>query len=166
MAKLIIHQKLMKHPWPIIIGLMLFSLLLFVAGPDVMNAEDEGEFIGFVASIILGLGTFLLAMNIKSHIELHPTEIRFKDMPLSKKLKVIRLEEMESYSIEKYSLPNFKGLGFKRDFKGNKYIVMRFGMVLQIKTKQGKKLVLGINEPGKVKRYIEQNWEENPTYNG
>lgn len=142
---------------------MLFSIPIFVAAPDVMAKDDFKEIIGFSAAMLLGFAIFIFAMSTKSHVELHSNGVHYKDMIFTKNLKILSLGEIESYSIEKYDFFKFKGLGYKRDFKGNKYIVMRMGKVLQIETKQGKKLVFGINDAAKVKRYIDQNWAKNPS---
>lgn len=160
MKKIIIHQKILEHPWPLLIGLMLFSIPSFLVGPELIAKEDLNEMISFSAAMVFGLVTFIFAMGMKSHIELHPSAIHYKESPFAKSLKILTLAEIKSFEIEKYSFFKFKGLGYKRDFKGNKYIVFKLGKVLNIETKQGKKLVIGINDAAKVKRFIDQNWLE------
>lgn len=145
---------------------MIFSLPIFIAGPDVFATDDFREIVGFLSAMLIGMVTFILAMNMKSHIELHPSQIHYRDMVFSKKLKVISLDEIASYSIEKYSFFKYKGLGYKRDFNGNRYIIMRMGKVLEIRTKQGKKLVFGINDATMVKRFTDQNWNKTLSKNG
>lgn len=163
MSKIEIHQRILNHPWPILVGLMLISIPIFIAGPDVMATNDLKEIIGFSTAMVLGLATFIFAMSMKSHVELHENAVHYKDTVFARKLKTLSLEEIKNFSIEKYGFFKFKGLGYKRDFKGNKFIIMRMGKVLQIETKQGTKLVFGINDAGKVKRFIDKNWGENPS---
>ncbi len=160
MKKLLIHQKIMEHPWPLVVGLMLFSLPIFLVGPELMAKDDLNELLSFSGAMVFGLATFIFAMSMKSHIELHPDGIQYKNSPFARELKSLSLAEIKSFKIEKYRFFKYKGLGYKRDLKGNKYIVFRWGKVLEIETKQGKKLVLGINDPAKVKRFIDQNWVE------
>lgn len=162
MDKIEIRQSIATHPWPMIIGLLLFIVPSALFFNEVeFSKENYGQIAGFMLSIILGSATLAWALSLKSYIRLEANGLYFRTSPLLKKETFVSRDQMESWSIEDYKMFSYKGLGHKRGFGGDRYIVMKFGKVLKVVSKDGKKYFLGIDSQAKVKRYIAQHWEEN-----
>lgn len=160
MKKLKIEQSIINQPWPIIIGLLIFGTTAGLVGHKLHleNESFEGQ-LAFYLSIILGGLTFIFAFSIKAEYTLTENGLHYRSSPFSKKQIHLPLSEIQSWVIIKHKLSQSRGLGYKRDFSGNKYIVMRWGKVLKIHLKKGKTLALGVNDSSKTNRFLNQNWD-------
>ena len=161
MNKVVIKQYMLNKPWPLILGGLGFLLPFIIYWFASENSGNiDKEFWSVLFSSLIFSTSMLLIFNTYQHIVLEQNGISYKSSPFSKRLSFIHKTEMSNWTIVDYTPFKKRGLGYKRDLKGNRYFVMRFGKALCVELKSGKKIFFGIQNENKTKRFIVQNWEE------
>lgn len=159
MNRIEIKQQILNPPWPLVVAVLLlftpFSIYWFTLEGTIEYGEDFWTivFSSLFTAVIIGW-----AMSLKSHVIIDESGIKYKSSPLLREMKFISFTEIQKWEIIDYKPLKSKGLGFKRDLRGNRYYVMHFGKALCIELTSGNKFTFGIGDPSKVRRYIKANW--------
>jgi hypothetical protein len=162
MKRIEIHQSIMAQPWPLVVAVAFFLLPIAIyLSSGNTDLSWNAEFIGIIFTSIFSFITLFWAMSLKNHVIIESDKVQYKPSPFGSSLNTIQLDELESWAIKDYKFGFSRGLGYKRDLRGNKYYVMRFGKVLELSLKKGGKIVLGLDKPELTQRFVQTNWQTN-----
>lgn len=148
----------------LIVVLGLMPLALFTVGWSQMQ-EFSGEDIWTIAgTILISSLTILVMLRIKTKVQLNPDQLIFQTKPFFNRKKAIACTDIIEWKILEHRWKD--GLGYQKSLSGKNTYVMSPGKALMIKTKDGRTYKFGINKPAIVKRFIQENWEQNETMYG
>lgn len=108
--------------------------------------------LALTTTFVLGVWGAVIILLEKSKLvtEYYPTEIRLRFPPFIRKEKVLRVDQIRTMKIRKYSpIWEYGGWGVRYGFKGKAYNV-RGNMGLQLYFKDGKGLLIGTQKKEQV----------------
>jgi hypothetical protein len=108
----------------------------------------------FTTFILAGVWTLILSTRLETKVD--PKGIYYRFNPFISAWKFIPKEELEYYEVKKYKpILHYGGWGYRIGIKG-RALNVRGNMGLDIKMKDGKKLLLGTQKPTELKMAIER----------
>lgn len=125
----IISQIVLKRPW----------------GTQPMT--DEVLIVVSLVTISCTIGALLVFFNAVLEITVEHDSISYRYFPLIRSWRRIEKETIGDFSIRKYYL---KGYGVKRDWDGLRIINVKGNMGIEITFHDGKKLLLGTQQPDEL----------------
>ncbi len=159
--EIVIRQSILNPPWPLVLAVAIFMTLfsIYWFDWDLRNNLNVGEILILIFPTLLVSALMGFAFSHKNEIVIAEKGVRYRTTPFLKKTRFLSTADIKSWEVTDYSYRNFRGLGYRRDFWGNRYYVMRVGKVLKIVTRKNKKFYFGIEQEGKVRQLIEQHWD-------
>lgn len=129
------------------VGLFLFGLISNLSGA---RLDIWGTSIGLATLVLV----VVLFMSLKLETRIDPYSIEFRYPPLINRWKKIDREMIQSVQVGKYSPWEYGGWGIRYGGNGWAYNV-RGNMGIIIKKKNGRRLLIGTQEPLKAKEAVE-----------
>ncbi len=155
---IIVKQRILNPSWAFLVALLAVATpicFIWFSG-DAFRKEDS--YLLF-AHIPVGVILFFFLQH-PNHFELGKKGIHYKSFPLSRKFSFVSKDDVTNWEIADYkSFKLYNGLGYRRSFGKNYSYVQRFGKVLKVKTRDGRKITFGIDDGFKTKSFIQQNWK-------
>ncbi len=158
MHKVTERQQLTENKPVIILMVAMLSPILIMIGVTMAEAEnfDNENSLAIGATALILLLTFFFIFRMSTVVELSPKGLRYKNMPISRSLKLLPLKEIRSVTIETHKW--WRGYGYRKSFSGTRTFAMKPGKILKVETRSGKYLLFGINRPSVVLRVINNEW--------
>jgi hypothetical protein len=162
------EEQKFNQPW-LLITLLLSGMVtvgVFAVGfyRQILLGKEYGDhpmnndalIISFVAVIIFFVSIFVLFSVAKLVVSIDRFGIEFRFIPFHRKLHKIEWDMIESYDVRKYKpILEYGGWGIRYGLNGKAYNV-RGNMGLQLKLKDGKKILLGTQKPDELNAFLQK----------
>jgi hypothetical protein len=160
------EEQKFNQPWLIIILILSGMVTIGVFGVGFYRQillgkpygnqpmNNEALIISFIAVIIFFISIFVLFNVCKLVVNIDRFGIEFRFIPFQRKTRKIEWKLIESFEVRKYKpILEYGGWGIRYGLNGKAYNV-KGNMGLQLKLKDGKKILLGTQKPDELKEFL------------
>lgn len=153
--------------WLIIIPVAFFSLITVLYGfyQQVILGEPWGNEpmsdVGLTAMLLITFIVQAFAMwivaSLQVRIEITQDEFRYKLFAYFTNWNVLTRDQIQSYSVGKYTFWKGRGLGYKKDlFSKTVRMIIKPGNILTLETTEGKTLMMSIDNKEELERAMQK----------
>jgi hypothetical protein len=140
----------------VIIGLVnIWGIIQqIILGIPFGNNPSSNLMLILIAVFYFLMMAFILSIRLMTKIDRETIAIRF--FPFHRKMKKFKWYEIEKAYVRKYKpIREYGGWGIRIGFKGKAYNISG-NMGLQLEFKNGKKILIGTAQPGKLEDFLKQ----------
>ncbi|MGB0176181.1 MAG: hypothetical protein ACPF9D_03380 [Owenweeksia sp.] len=168
MKSIVIRQSILNHPWPILFSVVIFLIPVCIYWFSTSTPENgnDPEILGVILPMLITSTVMGFALSMKNEIIIEKGGIRYRKAPFFKSTRFLSVAEITQWDIVDYSFRNFRGLGYRRDIRGNGYYVMKMGKALKVRTERNRTFYFGIDKETRVRQFIREHWDINEMKNG
>ncbi len=149
-----------------ILGGLIYSSIINLTGNENVNSKTDVNALIFalVFTFIVFSAIYWLLLTVRLYTRVENNGIHYRFPPMVNKWKHISKNELKSIEVKKYSpLGEYGGWGY-RIGKNGKALNVRGNMGLAMELKDGKRLLLGTQQPEELKLALQKLHEEQTVY--
>lgn len=144
----------------VILALVSLPFIAFFAYQEVTgklignHPVDNHQYL-FIILFVCLVNSLFFVMQLQTRIDLQGIHVRF--FPFKPSFKHYKWDDIETVSIRHYDpISEFGGWGVRYSFKDGKALTTSGNFGIQIKTKKGKKILIGTRKPEQAEIAIKQ----------
>jgi len=137
------------------LGFLIYACLKWFLHEQSVDKVGPYEYGSQILIIVLLIGTVLLIFMFKLYIEIDEKGIHYRFFPFHRTLKVIPWNEIDNCYTRTYRpISEYGGWGYKFGMGGGKAFNVKGNQGIQLKLKDGTKILLGTQKPKEAQLVI------------
>lgn len=148
--------------WYIVIGISLLIIVVRTIATTMLSISLDDGLVGVTLSVIAmgGIVAFLATSRLYVIIDEHAIYYRFPPFIISE--KQINKSDIQEMQVRKYKpIREYGGYGYRFRYRTGRAMNVSGNMGLQLRLKNGKKLLIGTQKPDSMQtvvRRLKENW--------